>query len=397
MVQISTAAGVLPALQMAAPYVEPPLTTRELRAAVPVLHWRHALYVLGAWTLVGLFNTEQAYVAAVSAGRHTEWLTIFRAIMPGMMMWAVFTPAVVAITRRFPFDRHNWPRAVPVHILGAILGGLGDATLYHFIDPWVNPNPAPNIFAGFVRYIDLNIVDYFMVVAVTLFVGYSRLLRERQVAAVELSSQLTAAHLRELQAQLRPHFLFNTLNTVAELVHQDPEAADRMITQLAALLRRSLDSFGDQEIALRNELEFLTDYVEIIKVRFRGRITVTTDIEQQALSASVPTLILQPIVENAVRHGLEPRAVGGHVEVTAWTHGDTLTLEVQDDGVGLSLSPRNGHSTASGVGLQNTADRLRHLYGNAASLTVSPRAGGGTTVSIAIPFRKSSREEAMPA
>ncbi len=365
---------------------------------MPVLRWRHAPYILGAWTLVGLFNTEQAYVTIASSGRHTDWLVLFRMIMPGMVMWAAFTPIVIAITKRFPFDRASWPVSVPIHVGAALLGGLSDASLYHFFfDQWVNPNPPPTLFAGFVRYLDLNLVDYSMIVAVTLFAGYSKLLRERQVAASELSSKLTAAHLRSLQSQLRPHFLFNTLNTVAELVHHDAEAADRMLTQLAALLRRSLDSSGEQEVTLRSELEFLNDYVEIIKVRFKGRITVTTDVEPQALDASVPNLILQPIVENAVRHGLEPRAAGGHVAVTAWVHGDALNLEVEDDGVGVSNVKRNGTSSGSGVGLQNTTDRLRHLYGESARIAVSARSGGGTRVSVVMPYKdRLSAQEVEP-
>jgi LytS/YehU family sensor histidine kinase len=252
------------------------------------------------------------------------------------------------------------------------------------------------LFAGFVRYLDLNLVDYSMIVAVTLFVGYSRLLRERQLAASELTSRLTAAHLKTLQTQLRPHFLFNTLNTAAELVHHDAEAADRMLTQLAGLLRRSLDSSGEQEVSLRSELEFLDDYVEIIKVRFKGRITVTTDVEPQALDASVPNLILQPIVENAVRHGLEPRAAGGNVAVTAWVHGGELNLEVEDDGVGLDAVKRNGSYPGTGVGLQNATDRLLHLYGESARIIVSGRSGGGTSVSLVSPFRpRTTAEQAI--
>jgi LytS/YehU family sensor histidine kinase len=287
------------------------------------------------------------------------------------------------LTARFPLDR----RGIPIHVGAFVIAGFLDAYLYHLIDPWVNPNGTRPLLVGFVRYLGINLANYVMVVAFTLAARYARQLREREVAAAELQSQLSTAHLRSLQAQLRPHFLFNTLNTIAELVHRDPDTADRLITRLGALLRRSLDSLGDQRVALGAELEFLSDYSEIVTARFRGRVRVVLNVDPDALDAGVPSLILQPLVENAVRHGLEPKADGGTVEVFARRRLDLLELEVRDDGRGLPRDDVSGEAGwHEGVGLQNTSARLKHLYGDAYRFSVRPRVNGGTIVAIQIPF-----------
>jgi signal transduction histidine kinase len=349
----------------------------------PALKPRTYLYILGAWSLVALFNTEQTYAALAVSGQRIPWAQLFAIIAPGMVMWALLTPPIMWLAVRFPI---SW-KTVPIHLAAALIACSLDASLYHLIDPWLSTNGTRSWLAGFFRYLQINTINYFGVVALTLVVQYGRLLRERMVAAAELESQLTTAHLRSLQAQLRPHFLFNTLNTIAELVHRDPEAADRMISRLGSLLRRSFDTFGDQEVALETELEFLRDYSDIVAARFQGRISVVTSIEPEALAARVPSLILQPLVENAVRHGLEPRAAGGTVEIVARRRLDRLEIEVRDDGGGM---PERGGAGVpawrEGVGLRNTGDRLQHLYGGAHAFSVLARANGGTIVAIEIPF-----------
>lgn len=201
-------------------------------------------YVVATWTVVGFFNAEQTYITLAVSGRPTPFPRVLGVMAPGMVMWALFTPIVMSLALRFPLDR----KGIPVHIAAAIVGAMADAVLYNLTDPWVNPFGTRTLVAGFVRYFSLNVANYIGIVAFTLVTRYSTLLRERRIAAAELEGQLSTAHLRSLQAQLRPHFLFNTLNTIAELVHRDPDGADRMITRLGALLRRSFDNFGDQEV-----------------------------------------------------------------------------------------------------------------------------------------------------
>jgi two-component system, LytTR family, sensor kinase len=342
-------------------------------------------YIFATWALVGLFNAEQTYITLAVSGRATPFLSVLDVMAPGMVMWALFTPIVMWLAIRFPLDRTG----VPVHIAALVVGAMSDAVLYNLIDPWVNPFGTRTLVAGFARYFSLNAANYIGIVAFSLVMRYASLLRERRIAAAELEGQLSTAHLRSLQSQLRPHFLFNTLNTIAELVHRDPDGADRMITRLGALLRRSFDTFGDQEVPLRAEIEFLRDYAEIVSARFQARIRIVMTIDPDTLDALVPSLILQPLVENAVRHGLEPKVSGGEVEIVARRRLDLLELEVRDDGLGV---PRDVDVTTSrasgGVGLRNTVDRLRHLYGDAHLFAVRSRVRGGTIVAIQLPYRQ---------
>jgi two-component system LytT family sensor kinase len=367
---------------------ESAITPKDGAAAVtgasePWLRPRTALYIVAAWTFVLLFNTEQSYASLAASGRPLAWMQLFWLILPGMVLWAALTPFIMWLAIRFPL---SWKTA-PVHLCAAAIACMLDASLYHLVDPWVNPAGTRTWVAGFFRYMQINTISYFGVVVVTLVSRYATLLRERMVAAAELDSQLTTAHLRSLQGQLRPHFLFNTLNTIAELVHRDPEAADRMIGRLGALLRRSFDTHADQEVSLETELEFLRDYSEIVCTRFHGRIAITMNIDPDALGARVPSLVLQPLVENAVRHGLEPRADGGTVEVVARRRLDLLELEVRDDGCGLPQEDASGvPAWREGVGLRNTRDRLQQLYGAAHRLSVRSRVTGGAIVAIQIPF-----------
>jgi two-component system LytT family sensor kinase len=352
-------------------------------AGEPLLRPRTYLYIVAAWTFIALFNTEQTYASLSSSGRELAWLQVFKLILPGMILWAFLTPLIMRLVIRYPLD---W-KTLHIHLAAAAIACALDASLYHLVDPWVSISGTRPWVVSFIRYMQINTINYFGVVAVTLVSRYATLLRERMVAAAELKSQLTTAHLQSLQGQLRPHFLFNTLNTIAELVHRDPEAADRMITRLGALLRRSFDTHGDQEVSLESELEFLRDYSEIVCTRFHGRIAVTMSIDPEALTARVPSLVLQPLVENAVRHGLEPRAEGGTVEIVARRRLDLLELEVRDDGCGLPREDAGGvPSWREGVGLRNTRDRLEHLYGSAHRLSVRSRATGGAIVAIQIPF-----------
>lgn len=200
----------------------------------------------------------------------------------------------------------------------------------------------------------------------------------------QLKAQLVTAELRRLRTQLNPHFLFNSLNAISELGYTDPEAADRTITQLSGLLRKSLDEGHQQEIALRNELDFLKRYLDIQQTLLRGRLQVEFDIADRVLNARVPGMILQPLVENAITHGIHG---GGYLGVRARRELDALVIEVEDNGWGLRASNahKNGHG---GIGIDNTRARLGYLYGELASLELFSRAGEGVTVRLGIPFHE---------
>ena len=214
---------------------------------------------------------------------------------------------------------------------------------------------------------------------------YYRKYRERERRALQLETRLAQAQLDALRMQLQPHFLFNTLNSISVLMAEDVKAARRMLTRLSDLLRKSLENEGAHEVSLRDELEFLESYLEIEQTRFQDRLTIRMNVDPAALDARVPNLILQPLVENAIRHGIAPRAAAGTIEIRAGRQNGMIELQVSDNGAGLGGA--SVESLMKGIGLSNTQARLEQLYGARASFELRERDEGGLTVTIAIPFR----------
>jgi LytS/YehU family sensor histidine kinase len=211
---------------------------------------------------------------------------------------------------------------------------------------------------------------------------YSALYHTRQLHSAELEARLAKTQLQLLRMQLQPHFLFNTLNTVAELVHTDPDTADQMITRLGRLLRLSLDHAGHQVVPLRQEIDFLRMYVEIEQVRFQDRLQIVWDLAADTLDAAVPTLLWHPVLENAIRHGVTPLAGRGRIVIASHQDGGDLILEIRDNGKGLPA----GGILREGVGLRNIRERVEQLYGSRARFTLAPAMGGGTIATLRIPF-----------
>jgi two-component system, LytTR family, sensor kinase len=214
-------------------------------------------------------------------------------------------------------------------------------------------------------------------------VDYVRRHRERELQAARLQAELSAAQLQMLKVQLQPHFLFNTLHAISSLMYIDVAAADRMLVRLSEMLRRTLQTMDAQTVTVSEELGFLEPYLEIEQIRLGDRLQVEMDVRPGTLTALVPHLVLQPLVENAIRHGIFPKLTGGRLRVEIHLEGGDLLLVVRDDGVGL----RGGRAAAAGggVGLANTRERLRHLYGDAASVTLEAGAEGGVVVSVRLP------------
>jgi LytS/YehU family sensor histidine kinase len=231
------------------------------------------------------------------------------------------------------------------------------------------------------RFYPFNITCYFAVVAIGHAVDFARMYRERAIVEAELSAELSTARLRMLESQLRPHFLFNTLNTIAEQVHSNPQGADDLILRLAALLRASLHLTEGHEVPLRDEVATVAHYLAIVRVRYEDRLRVSIDVAPELEGILVPSMVLQPLVENALQHGVEPVDGVTHVTITAARRDDSLVLAVADDGAGLADG-----QIADGVGLRNTRDRLRHLYGHSAGLTLRARDGGGVVSEVTIPL-----------
>jgi sensor histidine kinase YesM len=231
---------------------------------------------------------------------------------------------------------------------------------------------------------DWEMMTYWAIIGLSHAIDFHRESQERELASAQLETRLAEAQLQALQRQLHPHFLFNTLHTISALMHRDTEAADAMLARLSDLLRLTLDRIGTQQVALKDELDFVQKYLDIERTRFAERLQVSTEIEPETLDAAVPNLVLQPLVENALRHGLAPKVGGGRVEIVARRLGDELQLVVRDNGAGLSTDAQNAFE--SGVGLSNTRSRLQHLSAGRHRFEFHTPPGGGLAVTIQIPF-----------
>ena len=302
-------------------------------------------------------------------------------------LWAALTPLVFLIASRFAIDRSTWPLRVP-----ALLGfGVGIAIvldqILELLRRAIVPLPPRRmIFLPWYRDVaHLRFLNQLLVYLAVLAAGFARdyyvRYQRRLQESADLRAQLADARLDALRMQINPHFLFNTLHAISALVDRDPAGVRRMIARLSELLRSTIESRGTDEVTLRDELDFLRRYIEIMEVRFQGRLKVTASIDDGVLDALVPNLILQPIVENALEHGASRTAGEGRVDITARRQGDDLVLLVRDNGPGLGAGERR-----TGVGLRNTEARLDQLYGDAASLSIRSADGGGVLAQITVPF-----------
>jgi LytS/YehU family sensor histidine kinase len=237
-------------------------------------------------------------------------------------------------------------------------------------------------------FFDYGAMIYWLILLISYAMSYYRRYKEGEVKASKLEAQLAQAQLHALKMQLQPHFLFNTLHSISALVHKDPGLADKMIARLGDFLRLTLENAGSQEVTLQEELEFLRIYLEIERIRFRDRLTVRMKIEPQALDARLPNLILQPIVENAIKHGIAPRTEAGLIEIEARRFNGLLHVQITDNGPGLPTNGNTGKLVKEGVGLANTEARLRQFYGSNHRFDLANTAKGGLTVVLEIPFKE---------
>jgi len=236
-----------------------------------------------------------------------------------------------------------------------------------------------------------GVLVYWVIVVVASAIRYSDELRDSEIRASQLETQMAQAQLQALKMQLQPHFLFNTLNTVSMLMREDVEAANRVLVRLSELFRLTLDSDGKHEVALATELNFLETYLEIEQTRFQERLIVRLDVDPATLQAKVPNLLLQPLVENAIRHGVAARAATGIVEVRSARKNGNLELQVRDNGPGLTNF--TAKSRSGGIGLANTRARLERLYRNDYELDLADAASGGLQVTVTIPFQLHEEHE----
>jgi two-component system, LytTR family, sensor kinase len=389
-------------------------TTGKYPSAGP-LRRGEVLVVVAVWAFFAVLNVATWLLEPRGGASAPAQLEVSRLVGPAV--WAVLTVFVFWLSRRLPLDGAFWRRhGLFILLLGIALAHASDAVIDVMSDAIALPPSGVRRFDPGLT--NSTIVDDFGVFLTALAAGIARasLLRERaqreaarrraaelegeavrmQAHAAKLQAQLAVSQVDALRRQLDPHFLFNTLNTVSALVERDARGVRRMIGQLSDLLRHSMNAASAPEIPLRQELELLERYVDIMRVRFEDQLAITTRADPRALEALVPNMILQPLVENAIRHGVERRAEGGRVDVEAALEGDTLVLCVRDDGPGmtpwvapvLEATVRTAAEDAvggGGVGLRNTAARLAQLYGADYRFTVGPGATGGTVAEVRLP------------
>jgi two-component system LytT family sensor kinase len=338
---------------------------------------------VACWTAVGLSFAFQFYISSQKAGIGVTWGQAVGYALGDWYVFAILSVPVVWLARRFQFESGTRPKAFAIHVMGGIIFSLAYMVLRALVGRWQSSASFADAFQPLlVKTWHFNLLVYWVIVAVTFAFDYYRKYRERELHAAELEKNLAQAKLQALQMQLNPHFLFNSLHSISALMHQDVDAADRMIARLSELLRAALAGSDTQEVTLREELEFTRRFLEIEQIRFGDRLAVKMEIAPDTLDALVPNLILQPLVENAIRHGIEPRARPGRIEVKAERANGELRLAVSDDGDGLS----SGAQT-EGVGLSNTRARLRTLYGEAHGIELRPAPGRGLLVQLTIPIK----------
>ena len=313
-------------------------------------------------------------------------------------VWALLAPGIFWLAHRFSFTRAPL-QSVAVHLpmsIAFLVLRYWLRLLVGILMPFVSVG-TPALFSS----LALQLFVYWAILAVAVAGEYQRMYRGEQIAAAALKTQLARAELGLLKMQLQPHFLFNTLNAISEQVHTDPEAADRMITHLSELLRYTIGSAEAQEVSLGEELALLERYLVIQRARFAGRLEVTLDVDASVMDAFVPNLVLQPLVENAIRHGIAPRASGGQVEILARRDlkKRLLRLEVRDDGIGIEAArARREHEDGrEGVGIANTVARMRQLYGDEYSFTLDDNPGGGTVAALTLPLHEADARATHPA
>ncbi|HEY7329990.1 MAG TPA: histidine kinase [Gemmataceae bacterium] len=346
------------------------------------------------WTVISLVQAAQYYLFP---DPEDGALSLIRALGLGFALWytwGLLGLLVFRLSRRFPLGKHHWPTRFALHMVFCLAFVLAKFCIdYPIIKGLYCPRPdtltipvfARMSFGGpFLRFC----LYYWGIVAVSHAMDYYNKYRDGQVRAAQLESGLTRARLQLLKTQLQPHFLFNTLNAISALVHVDVEAADRTLARLGDLLRLALEDFAVQEAPLAREVEIVRSYLEIEQARLGPRLRIEWDIAPDCCDALVPTFLMQPLLENAIHHGIAPRIGPGCIVIRTRRLGSELHLEVRDDGLGLRASVAGG----GGVGLANTRARLLHLYGAAQRLELSNHPQGGCLAKIVLPFRELAPE-----
>ena len=355
------------------------------------VRWMHVFVVA---TALGLLSTTLAWQFTRFVGK---WPASLGALVllnfAWWYLWALMAPSVVWLAQHVPFARGTLVRAIAVHVPAVIVFSFTHIVAMEAVHWWL-AHAEGRTYAWWTQvqrsaflYLDWEMMTYWAIVGLSHAILFYRESRERELRSAQLETRLVAAQLTTLQQQLHPHFLFNTLHAISSLMHKDVNAADRVLIQLSDLLRITLEHSGRQDITLDAELGALSKYLAIEQTRFADRLVVRFEIQPETLDCLVPSLLLQPLVENAIKYGVARRAGPGHVDIRARREGDKLVLEVRDDGAGLTEDALT--ALQKGIGVSTTRARLQHLFGADYRFEFH-RLAQGLAVIVALPWRHAS-------
>ena len=352
--------------------------------------------IFGFWTLIAVLTSANSLIEPRARG---PWQPVvpFAPLLVAFgnaYLWALLTPPIFRLASRHTIERTGWPERVMLVVVGLVLAigvDLATSSMRHLL--FYTPVPLSPELEAVARLRRLWFMNEFIVFVAVLAAGFARnyFLRYRarreeainlKAQAAQLQAQLAGARLAALRNQLNPHFLFNTLHAISALVERDPRGVRRMIARLSELLRTTLDEADEPEVPLYREITFIERYLEVMQIRFQGRLEVSIDVDPALRNAPVPNLILQPLVENAIKHGVSRIVGAGSIQLAARREHERLVLSVRDNGPGPGA-----RGTAEGFGLRNTRERLQQLYGAEQSLTLQAAPGGGALAAVSLPLR----------
>ena len=357
------------------------------------------LWIAAIWCGIGLFDASQTVFVMRAEGMHHYWVRLFFTLFISWMPWMLATPLVLRLGRRYPAAQWRHASTWVAHLAACVGIGLTYAGWLALWESWLNPwalTPGPEPFSQlWLHKFSGGLLSHVILYGVILLVGHvldsQKKLALQQTETARLNEQLSKAQLNALRRQIEPHFLFNTLNAIAGLVREERnDAAVSMIAGLSDFLRRVVADSDRQQVPLGEELEFTQKYLDIQKVRFAERLQFSVDVPAELLSAQIPSLILQPMVENAIKHGIAKRTQGGAIRIAASRSNGTLTLRVYNDGPSL---PAVGDANPSGIGILNVRTRLQSLYGDGFDLSLRNHKPSGVEASVSVPFVSTTERE----
>jgi sensor histidine kinase YesM len=360
------------------------------------------LIIFGAWTFVAVIFTVKQSMSATAWGREISIVETFSIQFVSWAGWMLITFFIFFLGESwFPSGRNFYRNIFWLFLLG--IGVVAFQTLHQALFlPMVGTLGGKMVFDTFSETYKAMLVSnwllssslYLMTLGIVLVTSFYKKYQKRELESSKLEASLNRARLQVLQMQLHPHFLFNTHNAITELIHKDPDVAEKMLTNLSDMLRISLDNIEVEEVTLHQELEFVEKYIEIEQVRFQERLKFSLQIDPVTLDAIVPNMILQPLIENAVKHGISPLKEGGTIRIKTYLKEKSLFIRVSDDGVGLPAG--EGNFVVKGIGLANTQARLLHLYKDDQSFQINPEGEKGFVVLIKLPFKVTEQKVRSP-